>query len=56
MEKQDTVILANVGGGGTIEEYIESIEKLNNTNIDMVELNISCPNVKKRGYGLWDKK
>lgn len=48
MEKQDTVILANVGGG-TIEEYIESIEKLNNTNIDMVELNISCPNVKKGG-------
>lgn len=48
MEKQDTVILANVGGG-IIEEYIESIEKLNSTNIDMVELNISCPNVKEGG-------
>ena len=48
MENQDTVILANVGGG-TIEEYIESIEKLNSTNIDMVELNISCPNVKEGG-------
>ena len=48
MENQDTVILANVGGS-TIEEYIESIEKLNNTNIDMVELNISCPNVKEGG-------
>jgi dihydroorotate dehydrogenase (NAD+) catalytic subunit len=48
MEKQDTVILANVGGG-TIDEYIKSIEKLNETNIDIIELNISCPNVKKGG-------
>ncbi len=48
IKKQDTVILANVGGS-TIEEYIESIEKLNKTNIDMVELNISCPNVKEGG-------
>ena len=51
MEKQDTVILANVGGS-TISEYIESIEKLNKTNIDMVELNISCPNVKKEAWPL----
>ncbi len=48
MEKLDTVILANVGGA-TIEEYIEAIMKLNNTNIDIVELNISCPNVKEGG-------
>lgn len=48
MEKQDTVILANVGGS-TIDEYIESIEKLNSTNIDIIELNISCPNVKEGG-------
>ena len=48
MEKQDTVILANVGGG-TIDEYIKSIEKLNETNIDIIELNISCPNVKEGG-------
>ena len=48
MEKQDTVILANVGGS-TIDEYIKSIEKLNETNIDIIELNISCPNVKQGG-------
>lgn len=48
MEKQDTLILANVGGG-TIEEYLKSIEKLNNTNVDFIELNISCPNVKEGG-------
>lgn len=48
MEEQDTIILANVGGS-TIEEYIKSIEILNNTSIDIVELNISCPNVKEGG-------
>lgn len=56
MEKQDTVVFANVGGG-TIDEYIKSIEKLNNTNVDIVELNISCPNVKEGGmaFGIRDK-
>lgn len=48
MEKQDTVILANVGGG-TIEEYVKSVERLNETSIDIIELNISCPNVKEGG-------
>ena len=48
MEEQDTVILANVGGS-TLDEYIKSIEKLNETNIDIIELNISCPNVKEGG-------
>mgnify|MGYP000884857096 FL=1 len=56
MEKLDTVIIANVGGG-TIGEYIESILKLNNTNIDIIELNISCPNVKEGGmaFGIKSK-
>lgn len=48
MEKLDTVIIANVGGG-TIEEYLKSVEKLNDTSVSMIELNISCPNVKKGG-------
>lgn len=48
MEELSTVILANVGGG-TIEEYTESVIKLNNTNVDIIELNISCPNVKEGG-------
>ncbi len=56
MEELDTVILANIGGG-TIEEYIEAIIKLNNTNIDIIELNISCPNVKEGGmaFGIKSK-
>jgi dihydroorotate dehydrogenase (NAD+) catalytic subunit len=48
LNSQDTVIIANVSGN-TIEEYVISVEKLNETEIDMIELNISCPNVKEGG-------
>lgn len=48
MKKLDTVILANLGGGST-EDYLMGIEKLNNTEVDIIELNISCPNVKHGG-------
>lgn len=48
MKTYDTVIIANLGGN-TVEEYIEGVEKLNKTDIDIIELNISCPNVKSGG-------
>jgi dihydroorotate dehydrogenase (NAD+) catalytic subunit len=48
MEEYNTAIIANVGGGN-IEEYIAAIERLNDEAIDIVELNISCPNVKCGG-------
>lgn len=48
MEKQDTVILANLGGS-TLKDYLEGAQRLNSTNIHMIELNISCPNVKEGG-------
>ena len=48
MKKFDTNIIANVGGA-TVEEYIEIIERLNDTEVDIIELNISCPNVKHGG-------
>lgn len=48
VEKLDTVIIANVAGR-TIEDYVAVIEKLNDTSLDMYELNISCPNVKLGG-------
>lgn len=53
MEALGTNILANVGGG-CFEDYAEAIEKLNNTAVDIIELNISCPNVKCGGmaYGI----
>lgn len=48
MEKYNTIIIANLGGN-TEEEYLEGITKLNNTCVDVIELNISCPNVKSGG-------
>lgn len=48
MNTLDTNIIANVGGSN-IEEYVEAVAKLNNTSVQMVELNISCPNVKSGG-------
>ncbi|NFS28820.1 dihydroorotate dehydrogenase [Clostridium botulinum] len=53
MQKLNTNILANVGGG-CFEDYAEAIEKLNYTEVNMIELNISCPNVKCGGmaYGI----
>lgn len=51
MKTYDTNIIANLGGA-TLEEYIEAVELLNETDIDFVELNISCPNVKQGGMAL----
>ena len=48
MEKLNTNIIANVGGSN-IEQYLEAVEKLNDTSVHMIELNISCPNVKSGG-------
>lgn len=48
MKSFNTNILANVGGG-CIEDYEKAIEKLRGTDIDIIELNISCPNVKSGG-------
>jgi len=48
MKKHNTVIIANLGGG-SIEDYTTGIKMLCETDIDMIELNISCPNVKSGG-------
>ncbi|QPK93701.1 dihydroorotate dehydrogenase [Actinomyces sp. zg-332] len=48
MEKLDTQILANIGGS-QIEDYVKSIDLIDKTNIKIIELNISCPNVKEGG-------
>jgi dihydroorotate dehydrogenase (subfamily 1) family protein len=48
MRKFDTAIIANMGGG-TEEDYIAGAALLNDADIDMLELNISCPNVKEGG-------
>lgn len=45
---KDTVIIANIAGS-TVDECISIAEKLDETDVHMIELNISCPNVKKGG-------
>ena len=46
LKKYDTAIIVNACGS-TVEEYVELCRILNTLDIDGVELNLSCPNVKK---------
>lgn len=48
----DTAVIANISGN-TPEEYGQMCEKLSAAGVDMIEVNISCPNVKAGGlaYG-----
>lgn len=41
-----TRIIANVAGS-TVEDCVVMAEKLEGTAVDMIELNISCPNVRQ---------
>ncbi|WP_072725714.1 dihydroorotate dehydrogenase [Tepidibacter thalassicus] len=51
----DLIKIVNIGGA-TIEDYVKSIEIISREDIDMIELNISCPNVKEGGmaFGIKD--
>ena len=48
LREQGTVVIANIAGN-TPEDYCAMAEKLSDTDVDMIELNISCPNVKQGG-------
>ena len=48
LKQYDTKIIVNVCGHST-EEYIDVVEKLKDQPVDMLEINISCPNVKEGG-------
>lgn len=48
LRQQNTVVIANAAGS-TEEEYCAIVERLSDSDVDMIELNISCPNVKKGG-------
>lgn len=48
LQKFDTNIIVNVCGR-TTEDYIDVVEKLGHENVDLLEINISCPNVKHGG-------
>ena len=53
LRQYDTKIIANVSGN-TVEEYEGMVEKISDADVDLIEMNISCPNVKVGGmaYGV----
>lgn len=48
LKKQNTVVIANIAGS-QVEDYVETVRRLQGLGVDMIELNISCPNVKEGG-------
>ncbi|MCD7750371.1 MAG: dihydroorotate dehydrogenase [Lachnospiraceae bacterium] len=46
LKQYDTKIIVNVCGK-TVEDYCEVVDKLANQPVDMLEINVSCPNVKE---------
>lgn len=48
LKQFDTKVIVNVCGK-TTEDYIDVVEKLSDQPVDMLEINISCPNVKEGG-------
>lgn len=48
LKKNGNVIIANIAGA-SIEDYKAIAQRLDSTDVDMLELNISCPNVKQGG-------
>ncbi|MEG0894418.1 MAG: dihydroorotate dehydrogenase [Oscillospiraceae bacterium] len=48
LSQKNTAIIANVAGS-TIEDCVEIVKRIEGTAVDLIELNISCPNVKQGG-------
>ena len=46
LKDYDTKVIVNVCGK-TVEEYVGVVERLADTDVDMLEINVSCPNVKE---------
>lgn len=54
LQKYDTKIIVNVCGK-TVEDYLEVVEKLGDAPVDMLEINVSCPNVKEGAIAFGQK-
>ncbi|MBD5454904.1 MAG: dihydroorotate dehydrogenase [Lachnospiraceae bacterium] len=54
LKQYDTRIIVNVCGK-TVEDYLEVVEKLSDTPVDMLEINVSCPNVKEGAIAFGQK-
>ena len=48
LKETGTKVIANIAGN-TVGEYCEMAEKISDSSVDLVEMNISCPNVKEGG-------
>ena len=48
LKKYDTKIIVNVCGRSE-KDYVEVVERLGQEDVDMLEINVSCPNVKEGG-------
>lgn len=54
LKKYDTRVIVNVCGKST-EDYLEVVERLGDEPVDLLEINISCPNVKEGGIAFGQK-
>lgn len=54
LKQYDTRIIVNVCGK-TVEDYLEVVEKLSDMPVDMLEINVSCPNVKEGAIAFGQK-
>ena len=54
LQHYDTKFIVNVCGK-TVEDYLEVVEKLNDSAADMLEINVSCPNVKEGAIAFGQK-
>lgn len=54
LKDYDTNVIVNVCGK-SVSDYLEVVERLNDKNVDMMEINISCPNVKEGAIAFGQK-
>lgn len=54
LKQYDTKVIVNVCGK-TVEDYLEVVERLGNEPVDMLEINVSCPNVKEGAIAFGQK-
>ncbi len=54
LQDYDTKVIVNVCGK-TVEDYLEVVERLGNEAVDMLEINVSCPNVKEGAIAFGQK-
>ena len=54
LKQFDTKVIVNVCGK-TVEDYVEVVERLADTDVSMLEINVSCPNVKEGAIAFGQK-